>query len=114
LQKLGAPAAEVLMRMDTSRMSEEQKTRLSTLCAEFEPLTAEQVRDFGSDVQFLLDCLYADDSAVRAAAAGRLEKVTGRPLDIDVNAATQTRYAAIDRLRGLLVPPPTTKPGGKG
>ena len=101
LGKLGAPGVLAVLRLDRSKLSQEQKTR----CEQF--VRTAKTRDFDDpadalrDVNFLLDAMNNPDILVRQAARKALEKLCGHPLDIDVSPPVDTvsRLAALDKLR---------------
>jgi hypothetical protein len=112
LKKLGQPAAIVLARMDRSRLSPEQQSGVDTFLSPFLPLQPADVQRLRGNADFLLDCLYSDDAALRRLALARLESVIGRKPDFDSAAPADARITAIERLRQQLSPAtaPATQP----
>jgi len=104
LQRLGRDGAAVLMHMDRSKLSPEQNARVDRALAPYAQLAGKEVARLRSDPGFLLDCLYADDAALRKAAAERLRAVAKPDLQFDVNADRAARSAAVAALRQQLLP----------
>ena len=100
LAKLGTPGILAVLRLDRSKLSQEQKTR----CDQF--LRTGKTLDFGApaealhNVYFLLDAMNDADIRVREAAKTGLEKLQGHGVDIDVSAQADAavRRAALDKL----------------
>jgi len=105
LQALGEPAALYLLSTDRSKLAPEQRARCDKFLAAYRPLTDEQARDFRTNVNFLLDCLYSDDAAERTAALDHLNRAVRTNVSFDVNAPSAQRIAAIAQLRKQLSPP---------
>lgn len=103
LDSLGEPAALYLMSVDRSALTPEQKARCDKFLAGYRPLTEQQVRDFRGNVNFLLDCLYSDDPALRSAALDHLRAAVGHDVQFDLDAPPPQRVAAIAALRQRLV-----------
>ena len=101
LAKLGTPGILAVLRLDRSKLSQEQKTR----CDQF--LRSGKTRDFddpalaGQNVYFLLDAMNYPDAQIRLAAKKALETRQGHPLDVDVSASSDAavRLPALDKLR---------------
>ena len=104
LQHLGRDGAAVLMHMDRSKLSPEQNARVDRALSPYAQLGGKEVARLKSDPGFLLDCLYADDAALRKAAAERLRAVAKPDLQFDVNADRAARSAAVAALRQQLLP----------
>ncbi len=112
LQKLGAPAALVLMRLPRANMSDEQQTRIDALIAPFKPLSDDEAKKLRSDKFFLMDCLYGDDPQIRAWALAELQKALGRAVAINIDAPQAQREEAVAALRSSIlgITPATTRP----
>ena len=117
LAKLGAPGILAVLRLDRSKLSQEQKTRCEPL------LRTGRARHFDDpaaalrDVYFLLDAMNFSDVRVREAAKTALEKLQGHAVDVDVSpqADAANRLAALDKLRAdytatIIPPSPATQP----
>jgi hypothetical protein len=102
LDSLGEPAALYLMSADRSALTPEQKARCEKFLAGYRPLTEPQVRAFRENVNFLLDCLYSDDPALRSAALQHLGKAVGHDVQFDLDAPPPQRVSAIAALRQRL------------
>jgi len=112
LDQMGEPAALYLMSSTRADLSPEQTARLAKFLASYRPLSDGQVGRFRSDVNFLLDCLYSDDSAVRGAALGHLHALTGHELQMETDEPAEGRIASIRRLRDQIAPISSTEPSG--
>jgi hypothetical protein len=112
LEKLGEPAALVVMRMTRAGLSSEQNSRLDAFLAPYKPLKDEDAKKYAKDVTFLLDCLYTDDPAVRRIALHQIEELTGRPSDLKIDASPTQWKAMVRQLRKSLLAPPTTQASG--
>lgn len=99
LEKLGQPAALALMSWERERLNEEQISRIDAFTARFKPADEAEVARLRTDPDFLLDCLYIDDPAIRKQSLQALEKLTGKPIEFELDAAPAERLAAIERLR---------------
>jgi hypothetical protein len=106
LDALGEPAALYLMSIDRSALTPEKRARCDKFLAGYRPLPDEEARDFGANVNFLLDCLYSDDASIRSAALERLSKTVGHEVKFDSNQPPADRIAAIRKLREQLAPAP--------
>ena len=101
LGKLGTPGILAVLRLDRSKLSQEQKTR----CDQF--VAAGRMRDFDDpadalrDASFLLEAMNNADVRVREAARKAMEKLRGHPLDIDVSQQSDVpaRLAALEKIR---------------
>jgi hypothetical protein len=109
LTQLGQPAALALMRMDRKNLTEEQRTRVDAFLSQFRTVPPEQAEKYRRDTDFLLDCLFADDEALRVRALEQLRRVTGKSIEFDVTADADHRLAAIEKLRDMIGAPPTTR-----
>ncbi|HEY1922551.1 MAG TPA: hypothetical protein VGG44_07270 [Tepidisphaeraceae bacterium] len=99
LRKIGEPAALYLFSADRRNWSAEQKARTDKLLAEFFPLSAQQAKALGSDVNFLLDCLDSDDADLRVATLKHLNRALGRDVKLNLDVPAAERVAEIARLR---------------
>jgi len=110
LQQIGEPAAQVLSRMKRDGWSEEQRTRVDAFLGAYHPVKTDEAVRLGTDVDFLLDCLYSDDATIRQLAESRLARVTGKRVSVNPHLSESDRTAAVANLRAQLAPPPTTEP----
>jgi hypothetical protein len=113
LQKLSPPAAIVLLRMDRTGMSEEQRTRMDALIAPYKPLPDEDAARLRKDRFFLIDCLYGDDVQIRTWALGELQKSMRMPVAFDLNAPKGKREEAVGKLRAMILGT-ATRPAASG
>jgi hypothetical protein len=102
LREIGEPAALFLASADRRDWSAEQKARTDKLLAEFFPLTAQQARALGMDVNFLLDCLDSDDADLRVATLKHLDRALGRDVQLNLDQPPAERLSAIAQLRKQL------------
>ena len=109
LERLGEPAALVIMHMDRSGLSEEQKSRIDAFLSRFKLISDAEVNRLRHESDFLLDCLNSDDPPIRQAALNMLRQVTGKQIAFDLDAAPASRLAAIDRLRAEVGTTPATQ-----
>lgn len=112
LQKLGQPAAILLMRMDRSKLSPEAQNGVETFLAPYMPMDPRDAEQRRNDPQFLLDTLYSDDAQLRKLAAEQLAKVTGRRLEFDPDADADKRREQIQALRAAIGSPATAPERG--
>jgi hypothetical protein len=113
LERIGEPAALFLFAADRRSWTAEQKARTDKLLADFFPLSPEQAKGLGGDVNFLLDCLAGDDPDLCAATLKHLDRVLGRKIDFDCDQPMPGRLASIAQLRRQLTPSATTRDSSK-
>lgn len=113
LRKMGEPAALYLASADRRSWSAEQRARTDKLLAEFFPLSMQQAKTLGMDVNFLLDCLDSDDADLRAATLKHLNRALGREVQLNLDKPPAERFAAIAQLRKQLSAPATTRDSNK-
>jgi hypothetical protein len=121
LVQLDRAAAVVLRRMNRTGLSAEQNRLVDLTLAPYHQLSPREASRLRNDKNFLLDCLYSDDAAVRKAAIAQLRKVTARTdLAYEPEAPLADRAAAASKLRRELSgkrpaetpgTQPATKPG---
>ena len=109
LEALGQPAALAVRRMDRSGFTEEQIGRIDAFLAHFKPTNDVDAKRLRKDRDFLLDCLFSDDEQIRRLAHAELEKVVGRPVEINLTAAPEQRLETIQRLRASIGAVPSTQ-----
>jgi hypothetical protein len=113
LRKMGEPAALYLASADRRNWSAEQRARTDKLLAEFFPLSTQQAKALGTDVNFLLDCLDSDDADLRAATLKHLNRALGREVRLNLDEPAAERFAAIAQLRKELGGSATTRDSNK-
>ena len=111
LSSLGEPAALYLMSIDRSTLTPEQRARCDKFLAAYRPLPDQEARNFGANVNFLLDCLYSDNAAIRRGALEHLARAVGHEVKFDADQSPADRIAAIRKLREQLPPPVIIHPG---
>jgi len=99
LQQKGLPIAVAITHLDRSKLSDQQNMLLDTAMAAFQPQRGADLSKWRNDHEFLLDCLYTEDLAIRTAALDALQKKLGRVVKFDVTADFATRSAAVDAMR---------------
>jgi hypothetical protein len=109
LEKLGEPAALIVMRMDRKKLTDEQIGRVDAFLAKFKMVPDADVAHLRKERDFLLDCLNSEDAAIRQAALTELRHQTGKQIPFDLSANEETRLAAIDQLRAQFGAAPTTQ-----
>jgi hypothetical protein len=109
LLKLGPDAAMVVYRMNRDGLSPEQRCQLDALLTHHSFLSRAEARRLADDTDFLLDCLYSDNAAVRRIAAGRLGEKLNHPVTVDASADYPSRVRQVDALRAEIRRPATTR-----
>jgi hypothetical protein len=107
LEALGQQAALVLMKRDRAGLSEEQQSRVETFLGPYKPLTDAEAAKMGSDTEFLLTALSAEDVELTTRALERLKAVAKQPIAFDVKSTGNARADAIAKLRAQLIPAAT-------
>jgi hypothetical protein len=99
LRALGEPAAIDLTRSAPGHLAAEQAMRINLFLAPYHPLPDEQARNLFMDVDFLLDCQFSADPAIRDMARRRYKKVTGKPILFDEHLSGRALDDAVTALR---------------
>jgi hypothetical protein len=81
--------------------------RVELFLAPYRPLSEAEVKQMKTNVNFLLDCQYSGDAAIRRAALLQLGKVTGKSIEIPTNPPGDELIPAISSLRDSLTAPAT-------
>jgi len=97
LDHLGRVGVLAALRLDPSELSPEQRGRIDAL-VDRNSLWPDPATSAATDPHFLADCLGDDDAAVRRAALAALQKLAGRDIAFDVDAAPAARSRAVDEL----------------
>jgi hypothetical protein len=116
LRQMGRPAVLALLRLDRSRLSAEQCLRADSVLRPFMSLPASEVERLRHDRGFLLDCLYGDDAAVRAAGWDRLKELAPGETSVtryDPSDDPAARSAAAADLRQRLTVVPAPAPSAQ-
>ncbi len=109
LSQLGQPAALSLLHFDRTGLSAEQNSRLDAFLSPYHPVSDDDARRLGGDVNFLIDCLYLTDDFIVNSSLDRLKKITRQEIDFDPSLRDDARRDAIAKLRDRIAPhPPTT------
>jgi hypothetical protein len=109
LRRIGEPAALMLRSADRRGWTAEQNSRVNKLLAEFFPLSDDQAKKLGQDINFLLDCLTSDDPALRAATLAHLDRLLGRKIEFNLDRPPDDRLTAVGALRRQLTPQAATR-----
>jgi hypothetical protein len=96
-----------LARLDRSKLSDEQKTRVYAIVANFKPLAEEESAPLRRDTYFLLDCLASEEPAIRMLAAKQLSMNLGQKVAFDPAATGTAQREALAKLRESLLGPAT-------
>jgi hypothetical protein len=102
LNALGPAGVLAILRMDRSRLGPEAQRRLQVHLARHTHWPEEPPADALKNTDFLLEALAFPDPAVREAAAGQLQRLTGHA--IDGALLENPTPEAIERLRQTLPP----------
>lgn len=102
LRQMGPGMLLAVAQLDRQKLSAQQNALLDAALAVFGPVQNAANRLLKEDVDFLLDCLYGDDAAVRQVALDYLRQKTGRTIDFDLEADIARRTVAVNALRRQL------------
>jgi len=109
LRRIGEPAALMLRSADRRNWTAEQNSRVNKFLGEFLPLSDDQAKKLGQDVNFLLDCLTSDDPALRTATRVHLDRLLGRKIECNLDQSPADRLTAVGELRRQLIPQTATR-----
>jgi hypothetical protein len=112
LRDLGPDALAVVEKMNRKHLSPQQQTGIEAFISDVKLASLEELDRLRKDPQFLVECLYCEDAAIRAAAVERLKALNRGPIGIDAKSDPLAQAAVIEELRNKLVAPPATKPSG--
>lgn len=112
LREQGSALALAVAHLDRRGLTDQQNTLLDAAVSPYFPNPAAEVRRLRDDSEFLMDCLYSDEPAIRAAAHQRLQSHLGRPIPFELDAPPDRRSDLIESLRATINPTtqPTTRP----
>jgi hypothetical protein len=110
LKSFGPDAVAIVERMDHKKLSPQQRTGIEAFVSDVKLVSLEELDRLGRDPQFLLECLYCEEAALRAAALERLRKINRDPIAFDAKSDPLAQAGVIEELRAKLVPPPATAP----
>jgi hypothetical protein len=99
LKKLCPEAAPVLRGIDRATLTEQQRLSVADVLTATRQLSPAELSKLRRDRDFLLDCLYCEDEALRLLAVQRLGELLGRPVTFDTKAPPDQRAAAIESIR---------------
>ena len=100
LQQKGLSIAVAVRHLDRTKLTDQQNMLLDTVMAAYQPQRGVDLSKWRTDQDFLLDCLYTDDLAIRSVALEALQTKLGRKINFDASADFETRRSAIEVLRG--------------
>jgi len=116
LTGMGPEAAATIARMDLSKLGPDPRMSAENAVQQWQALSAQQMKQMSTDVNFLVDAAELDvDPRLTAAALVQLSKVTGRPIDLPATLAPAQREERLEALRPpplSTTPAPTTQPAG--
>jgi len=104
LAALGEPAAIYLMSADPRYWTIEQAMRVDQFLSEYRPLTDDMAGRMHSDPDFLLDCLFNSDPAIRRLALARLDQITEKTIPWNDHWTGNELDDAVTKLRAALGP----------
>src|SRR5205814_1195106 len=112
LQRLGGPAALVLLRHDAGagKLTAEQRAKVAAFLADYRPLTDAEAADRRRDPDFLLTCIqYSTDATIRRAAADALapQDPSGRARAVASLEDAGERFSAAQAIRNVVSPDAT-------
>ncbi len=100
LNALGGPGAVALAALSRENLSPEQNLRVDSVIAPYFPFTPREAAARADDYGFLLLSIADGPTAeIRAAAAARLSKLTGKQIEIDREPNSDKRWADVKTLR---------------
>jgi hypothetical protein len=102
LERMGQPAALVLMQMDRARLSPEQNSRIDAFLTPYRPLSPEDKQRLRDNTDFLLNMLLMEDRQLRQAAFDRLRALHGEAFEFEIDAAAEERATQVQRAREQL------------
>jgi hypothetical protein len=100
LRQKGLPVAVAITHLDRTKLSDQQNMLLDTAMAAFQPQRGADLSKWRNDTDFLLDCLYTEDLAIRTAALDAFQRKLGKLIQFDVTADFDARRVTIDAMRG--------------
>jgi len=98
LARLGIPGILAAMRMETDKLSAEQKARLDGFIADEGRVSIKDPLSARKNLNFLLDALNDADVAIVAAAKHALEELVGHPVKLEGQPGTDQYNASLDSL----------------
>ncbi len=110
LQDMGPDALAIVEKLNRKLLSPQQQTEIEALISDIKLASLEELDRLRKDPDFLVECLYCEDSAIRTAALNRLSSLHAPLNGIDPRSDPLPQAAAIEELRSKLVAPPATRP----
>ena len=113
LVELGPAALRLASTIDATSLSSEQQLAIEQMLRTQRVLSAAELVRLANDAQFVLDCLYVDDPAIRRHALDQLTQLLGERAAIDHDADLPQRALQVERVRAGLPAPKADAPDGE-
>src|SRR5213075_1844667 len=110
LKDMGPDALAVVEKLNRKSLSAQQQTEIEAFISDVKLASLEELEKLRKDPDFLVECLYCEDAAIRAAALERLRSLHAPVSGIDARSDPLAQASVIEELRSKLVAPPATKP----
>jgi len=110
LKEMGPDALAVVEKLNRKSLSAQQQTEIEAFISDVKLASLDELARLRKDPDFLVECLYCDDSSIRIAALERLKSLHAPVGGIDPRSDPLPQAAAIEELRARLVAPPSTRP----
>jgi len=102
VRQIGTEALAVLQKMDRESLSPQQQTAIDAIAKEM-GVTPDEAERLRRNTNFVLDCFYCDDAAVRAAAREQFTKLhASTEVKFDPNADPLPQAEIVESLRKTL------------
>src|SRR2546421_7951459 len=110
LKEMGPDALAVVEKLNRKQLSAQQQTEIEAFISDVKLASLEELQRLRKDPDFLIECLYCEDSSIRTAALERLKSMHAPVSGIDPRSDPLPQAAVIEELRTRIVAPPSTKP----
>ncbi len=97
-------------KLNRKQLSAQQQTEIEAFISDVKLASLEELQRLRKDPDFLIECLYCEDSSIRTAALERLKSMHAPVSGIDPRSDPLPQAAVIEELRTRIVAPPSTKP----
>jgi len=113
LEDMGPDALAIVEKLNRKVLSAQQQSGIEAFISDVKLASLEELDRLRKDPDFLIECLYCEESAIRTAALERLKSMHAPVSGIDPRSDPLPQAAVIEELRTKLVAAsPTTKPAG--
>jgi hypothetical protein len=112
LEAMGPDALAIVEKLNRKQLSPQQQTEIEAFISDVKLASLDELDRLRKDPDFLVECLYCEDPAIRGAALERLKSLHASVSGIDPRSDPLPQAAVIEELRSKLVAPPATKPAG--